>query len=126
MAGFAFIFAPAAFAHVGPTAAFAATIAASIRGLTFFGFGCAAVLVLASLAEFRRLWWLAAIAVVMCALSWYEVQVVVPLMERTPLQTPAYEALHHRSSAVYSAVLLLGLLGLGIATLSNPSHSAKR
>lgn len=72
MVGFAFFFAPAAFAHVGPTPAFAATIAASIVAITYFGYVCGGVVLLAALLELRSnagALWLAAIAVVMCALG---------------------------------------------------------
>lgn len=36
MASFAFIFAPIAFAHAGPTQGFAGTIAASVRAIVAF------------------------------------------------------------------------------------------
>lgn len=120
MVGFAFIFAPAAFAHVGPTPAFAATIATAIRGITDLGYGCAALVILASRPKIGRtglLWWLIAIAVLMSALGWYEVHAIVPAMESTALRTPAYDALHHRSSTIYSVILLLGLAGLVLSVL---------
>lgn len=120
MVGFAFFFAPAAFAHVGPTQAFAATIAASITAITYFGYVCGGVVVLSALFDVRcnrSILWLAAIAVVMCALGAYETNVIVPLMQHTPLQTPAYDALHHRSSSVYSVVLLLGLIAVALSAL---------
>jgi hypothetical protein len=120
MVGFAFFFAPAAFAHVGPTPAFAATIAASIVAITYFGYVCGGVAVLSALLELRSnrsAVWLAVIAVIMCALGAYETNVVVPLMQHTPLQTPAYDALHHRSSSVYSIVLLLGILAIALSAL---------
>lgn len=119
MLAFAFLFAPTAFAHIGPTPAFAATIADTIRKLTVFGYACAAAIVIACLpriARAPRLWALVAIAAVMTALSWYEVHAIVPLMERTTLATPAYETLHRRSSTVYGIVLLLGLIGFAVST----------
>jgi divalent metal cation (Fe/Co/Zn/Cd) transporter len=118
MVGFAFFFAPAAFAHVGPTPAFAATIAASIVAITYFGYVCGGVVVLSAVLEMRSnrsAVWLAAIALIMCALGAYETNVVVPLMQHTQLQTPAYDALHRRSSSVYSIVLLLGLVGMAFS-----------
>ena len=124
MIGFAFIFAPSAFSHIGATPAFAATIAASIRGVTVFGYGCTTAVVLACIPGLRRVprnWWLIAIALVMSALGWYEVQMVVPLMERTALQTPAYDALHHQSSSVYGVILILGLAGLGLSATEKRS-----
>ena len=57
----------------------------------------------------------------MSALGWYEVQMVVPLMERTALQTPAYDALHHQSSSVYGVILILGLAGLGLSATEKRS-----
>jgi hypothetical protein len=36
-------------------------------------------------------------------------------MEITPLQTPAYDALHHKSSTLYSGVLLAGLVSFVLA-----------
>lgn len=133
MIGFAFIFAPTAFAHIGPTAPFAATIAASIRGITALGYGCTAVVVLAcipQIARRRSFRWLIVIALVMCALSWYEVQAIVSAMEHTALRTPAYEALHRRSSTIYSAILLLGIAGTALSvyspvTRSKPSHAVR-
>lgn len=115
MVGFAFLFAPTAFSHVGPTPAFAATIADTIGKLTVLGYACAAIVLLASLPRIAvapRLRLLVALAAIMCALGWYEVHAIVPLMNQTPLQTPAYDALHRRSSTIYSIILLLGLTGL--------------
>lgn len=120
MVGFAFFFAPAAFAHVGPTPAFAATIAASIIAITYFGYVCGGIVILCALLELRSnrsAIWLAAIAVVMCALGAYETNAVVPLMQHTPLQTPAYDALHRRSSSIYSVILLLGLAGMALTAI---------
>jgi ABC-type transport system involved in multi-copper enzyme maturation permease subunit len=113
MIGFAFIFAPIAFATIGPTPAFAATIARVVGAVTVFGYACALIAVLASVALFgsqsRRSIAIVTLVVIMSALGLYETHAIVPLMQSTPLQTPAYDALHRRSSAVYSAILLCGL-----------------
>ncbi|GAC1614808.1 MAG: hypothetical protein NVS9B12_15430 [Vulcanimicrobiaceae bacterium] len=118
MAGFAFIFAPTAFHVIGPTPVFATTIAATLRALTAFGFGCAVVAALATLAlpgRFGRKSIVFAFAIAaMCGLSFFEIASVVPQMERTPLRTGAYEKLHRQSSRVYTAVLLLGFLSLAL------------
>lgn len=117
LAAFAFIFAPVAFAHVGPTPAFAATIARSVILLTASGYVCAALAALTSLAELRRApaRAIAIIALVVsaCVLGFYEVHAIVPAMQSTPLRTPAYDALHHRSSTVYSFILLAAAIALG-------------
>ncbi len=113
MIGFAFLFAPLAFSTLGPTPVFAALIARTMGAITLFGYGCAAAAVLASLTDLRarpaRAGALIVIALVMSALGWYEVHAIVPLMQQTALHTPAYDALHRRSSSIYAAVLILGL-----------------
>jgi hypothetical protein len=114
MTGFAFIFAPIAFHAVGPTPAFATTIASVVRALTTFGYICAIVAIVASaldLSRSRRMLVPLVAALAMSALGYYETRVIVPQMERTALQTPAYDALHRRSSSVYSVILLLGVAG---------------
>jgi hypothetical protein len=118
---FAFVFAPAAFAHVGPTPQFAATIAASLRTLGNLGslFGIAAVALTFVLGKHdpRR----APIVVLFVALAIASVTVenafIVPKMEATPLLTPAYEALHGWSSRVYSLALLAVLAAFGFSSL---------
>lgn len=119
MTGFAFIFAPIAFHTIGPTPKFAATIAATIGTIAFFGYICAAVAALATLPSFvafpRRSCAVLALLLLMTVLSFYETRAVVPRMEVTPLQTPAYDRLHERSSLVYGIVLLSGLAAFVIA-----------
>jgi hypothetical protein len=55
----------------------------------------------------------------MIALGYVETQFVLPRMELTPLQTPAYEALHKQSSTIYSIVLLSGIVAFVLAALPN-------
>lgn len=113
MTAFAFIFAPVAFAHVGPTTEFAATIAACVRVLTragdWLGLAAVAITLYANL-ESRRM----AAAIVACVAlaivaGFIETNTIVPQMAATPLHTSAYDALHRRSSEVYSLVLLSAL-----------------
>lgn len=115
MIGFAFIFAPLAFKALGPVPIFAALIAHTIDAITRFGYGCSIAAVIASLLDLRdriRAAVLAAIAIVMAALSSYETHTIVPTMQRTQIASPAYEALHRESSTIYGVVLLLGLVAL--------------
>jgi hypothetical protein len=121
MAGFAFLFAPVAFANVGPTPAFAATIAETLRALTrageVFGIVAAAITAFARIDTPRVAAGVIACVALMLALGFVETQYVIPQMQLTPLQTPAYEALHKQSSTIYSIVLLSGLVGFVLAAL---------
>lgn len=119
MIGFAFFFAPGAFAVLGPVPAFATIIARCIHAIAVFGYACTVlVLVPAALdvaARIRRRALPAAtaiMAVVMAALSWFVDARIVPAMQSIQIASPAYQALHHESSTVYSIVLLLGLAAL--------------
>ncbi len=119
LAGFAFIFAPIAFAHIGPTPQFAATIAANVRALVrvgdWFAIAAAAITLVGKL-ESRR----AAAAIIGCialaiVMGYVETVAIVPQMERTALLTPAYAALHRESSAVYGTAFLAALAAFIIA-----------
>lgn len=119
LAGFAFFFAPLAFAAMGPTPHFAAMIASIIERLTDFGYVCAIAAIAGVLAALRRsvrrsLIAIAAIVMLMAGLSWFEAAEIVPQMRVTPVATPAYAGLHHRSGTVYGSIFILGLLALGI------------
>jgi hypothetical protein len=120
MAGFAFVFAPIFFHHVGPTAAFAASVAASVSTIVRVGDWiavlAAAITVLARL-ESRGM----GVAIVGCLAvatlcGFIELSWIVPRMERTPLLTPAYDALHRESSAVYGIAFLTGLSALVLSS----------
>ncbi|MGZ3517731.1 MAG: DUF4149 domain-containing protein [Vulcanimicrobiaceae bacterium] len=128
MAGFAFIFAPIAFHAIGPTPQFAAMIAATIGAITSFGYGCAAVAALATLptigAHPRRSGSVLVLLVLMTVLGFYETHTIVPLMQSTPLQTPAYDALHQRSSSIYSVILLAGVAAF-IVSATTPKPSSR-
>lgn len=121
MTGFAFLFAPIAFAQVGPTPQFAATIAASVRAITVSGdvLAIVAAIVTLVLGESPR----TKATVIAClalaiAFGAIETSVIVPQMQNTPLLTPAYDALHRQSSGVYSAVLLFALIAFVLSSRS--------
>ena len=116
MAGFAFLFAPIVFAHVGPTPEFAAAIAGCIRGLTAVGSWLGIAAVILTLMFFRDRPPVAAAIVGCVAIAigagLVETSFVVPAMERTPLLTPAYEKLHRTSGGIYSIELVAALAAL--------------
>lgn len=120
LAGFAFFFAPTAFAHLGPTQAFADTVAACVLALARFGWLLGAIAVAAALLDRnapRRAALLTALAVVAAiGSSVVEVLAIVPHMQSTPLGTPAYDALHAQSSLVFGLGLLCALAGLAISS----------
>jgi len=120
LAGFAFFFAPVAFAHVGPTQAFADTIATCVLALARFGWMLGAIAVAAALldgAAPRRAATLTSLAVVLAiGFSVVEVVAIVPHMQSTPLGTPAYVALHRQSGLVFGLGLLCALAGLAISS----------
>jgi hypothetical protein len=121
MAAFAFIFAPIAFHNVGPTPAFAATIASCVRNIVAFGDVCAAIAAFITAGFFWRRTVRLADAIVMLCMAiaigcgTYEVAAIVPRMQATALLTPAYEALHKESSAVYGAAFLSVVAALVLA-----------
>ena len=122
MTGFAFLFAPIAFAHVGPTPQFAATIAGSVRAIAAFGGWlaviAAAITVFAKLETMRVRIAIVISTALALACSTYEVRAIIPKMQATPLLTAAYEALHRQSSGVYSAVLVFALIALVLSSRS--------
>ena len=121
MAGFAFLSAPATFHAMGPTPAFAALIASQIEELSFFGHVCAVIVVaacaiLAARAQARARWVaVGATTILMAFLVLVQGRWLLPQMRATPIQTAAYAALHHQSSTLYGAVLLLGIIALALA-----------
>ena len=119
MAGFAFLFAPAAFAHVGPIPAFASTIAACVREITQVGdwlaVAAVAITVFVRLESRRMAAIIVACLIIAVAAGFVETQLIVPKMESTPLETAAYDALHRQSSSVYSVVLLSALVAFTLS-----------
>jgi hypothetical protein len=120
MAAFAFIFAPLAFAHVGPTPAFAATIAACVRAIVQAGnwaaIAAAAISVFARLESRRTAAIIVACLTLAILCGVYETSAIVPQMERTPLLTPAYDILHRESSSVYGTTFLAALIALVLSS----------
>jgi hypothetical protein len=127
MAGFAFIFAPIAFRTIGPTPQFAAMIASTVGVLTTFGYACALIAALATLpalkAHPRHSAAVLALLVLMTVFGFYETHAIVPLMQSTTLQTPAYDALHRRSSSVYSVILVSGIVAFIVSATMPRSNS---
>ncbi len=125
LAGFAFFFAPIAFAHVGPTPAFAGTIAACVVALARFGWLLGAIAIAATIFDrdaaplAARVSTLAVIVAI--GLSIVEVLAIVPQMQTTPLGTPAYDALHRESGLVYG-IALLGALAAFVASSWRPAY----
>lgn len=124
LVGFAFISAPLAFRFVAPldVTRFAGLIAATIAELTLWGYVLGAIAMLAALARATfagdRVWdavriVLAALAL---ALTFYHQHAVVPAMLAVPdLSSPAYHALHARSTQIYGAAVLCVLAALVLA-----------
>ena len=113
MVGFAFVVAPIVFHALGPSTQFAGIIAGIINAIGTFGYACGAVALGATAILFRSQPRASTAIVILVALmllgNWYEGHAIVPLMAHTPLQTPGYVALHHRSSELYAGILLAGL-----------------
>lgn len=125
MAGFAFLFAPAAFTHTGPTPHFAATIADCVRKLGVLGDVCgivAVVLTLVDRAATRMKSAIVALLAIALGAGFYESSVIVARMQVTALMTPAYEALHHASSTTYSIVLLCVAGAFVLSALTRPGR----
>lgn len=120
LAGFAFLFAPVAFAHIGPTQAFADTIATCVLALVRAGWLLGAIALTAALLDRdapRRLALLTCVAVLPAAIfGAIEAVAIVPRMRLTPLGTPAYAALHAQSGLVFGLALLCALAGLALSS----------
>ena len=124
LVGFAFISAPLAFRLVAPldVARFAGLIAGTVADLTVWGYvlGGIAILVALVRASFAgdRVWDAARIVLVAIALvlTFYHQHAVVPAMLAVPdFTSPAYHALHARSTQIYGAALLCVLAALVLA-----------
>lgn len=122
--GFAFVSAPLAFRFVAPLDVrhFAELTAASLGALTVWGYVLGALAVVVALVRSAgasdRTWDFVRAALVLIALglATYEQRAVVPAMEETTdVRSPAYAALHARSTAVYGGVTLLALVALVLA-----------
>jgi Domain of unknown function (DUF4149) len=121
--GFAFVFAPIAFAHIGATPPFAATIAACLQTIVRIGgwiaVVAAAITVFAGLESRRAAAVIVGLLALAIACGAYETSFIIPQMQQTPLLTPTYEALHRESSSVYGVALLAVLIALGVSSRRN-------
>ena len=127
--GFAFVFAPLAFRIVAPgdLGRFATLIAGSIATLTLWGYvlvGIAIVVAVLRAAGAADRTWDAVRLVLMLgalALITWERQGVVPAMETSrDVTSPAYRALHARSTEIYGGAALLALVALILAASRAP------
>ncbi len=126
LVGFAFVSAPLAFRIVAPVdvARFAALTAQTLGSLTVWGYVLGGVALLAailrSVGAGDRTWDFVRAALVALALgcATYEQRAIVPLMQASAdVHSPAYAALHQRSTVVYGAGLLLVLAALVMAAI---------
>jgi hypothetical protein len=135
LTGFAFVFAPVAFAHLGSRLdTFAAIIGASLGTLAQLGYWCGAIVVVTSIvASFERRSRTAIVRIgcvlVMLALVTYAQQAIAPAMMQTqasfgasfdtiPKSDPRrirYDELHAESSRLYGVVLVLGFVAIALS-----------
>ena len=135
LAGFAFVFAPVAFANLrNDLDVFAAIVGSTLGALTVLGYVCGGIAILTSCMAIvatrsRIAIARAACVVAMLVLVTYSQHAIVPAMVSTqasfhgsfasvPKSDPRrvrYDALHSESSRVYGAVLLLGLLAIALS-----------
>lgn len=124
LCGFAFIFAPIAFRIVAPTdvGRFAALTSAILGALAVMGYVCGGVAIVMALwrsrdagdriFDFVR----ATLIAVALALVWFQSRAIVPAMAAvSDVTSPAYHALHGRSTLVYGSVVVLGLVAIVMA-----------
>ena len=121
-AAFAFLFAPLAFGIVGGRnlGAFAALIAHSVDALAAWGEVAGTVAIACALL--LRAWPRVLLVALALVCVTYETRVIVPAM--TALgdpASPAYHALHARSTQVYGAALLAAAVALILAAASRPA-----
>jgi hypothetical protein len=121
LAGFAFVSAPLAFRIVAPldVGRFASLTAQTIGTLTVWGYVLGALAVVAGLLRAvtagDRTWDFARAALILIALglATYEQRAIVPEMAgASDVRSPAYHALHQRSTQVYGGVVLLVFVAL--------------
>jgi hypothetical protein len=124
LCGFAFIFAPAAFAGIPDVSQFATLIAANLRTLAELGAICGGLAIVVALirsfdaADRTNDIVRAGLLLVALLLVAYETFAIVPAMAAiADLHSPEYAALHGRSSQVYGGVVLLALAALVMAAV---------
>jgi hypothetical protein len=122
--GFAFVSAPLAFRIVAPldVGRFAALTAQTLAALTVWGYVLGGLAIVAAVLRAAtagdRTWDAVRIALVAAALglATYENQAIVPAMAATTdVRSADYHALHQRSTQVYGAVVLFGIVALVLA-----------
>jgi hypothetical protein len=130
LAGFAFIFAPAAFRILGGSdvAHFAALTAAVLGKLAPFGYICGSIAIVVALVRSREAgertydFTRALFILVALGLVFFQSATIIPAMAATTdFHSDAYHALHARSSAIYGAAMLLGLIALVMAAARKDS-----
>jgi hypothetical protein len=131
MIGFAFIFAPIAFHHIGNLSQFAALIGAVIRQIDVLGAYAGIVILTATFFSGRNRLRSTRQACVVAMLigTGYEHFAIIPRMERALAAVPGsltnlaandpvrvgYDQLHHASSTLYGVVVILGVVTLALA-----------
>ena len=143
LVGFAFIFAPIAFRTIPDIDLFTKVTTRVLGALATLGYVCGSLAVMVTVwrairSSAPRLDLIrTCFVVLMLALVAYQARTIVPEMETTsasfhvPITSITksdprrvrYDALHHRSSVVYGAVLLLGFATIAIATLRKSSSA---
>jgi hypothetical protein len=124
LCGFAFIFAPAAFANVPDLTQFANLTAANLRILAQVGAVCGGLAIVVALVrsldasdrtnDIVR----AALILIALLLVAYETFAIVPAMAAiTDLRSPDFADLHQRSMQVYGGVVVLALAALVMAAV---------
>lgn len=129
LTGFAFASAPIAFRLIAPldVVRFAALTQGTLTVLTRWGYTLGTIALIAALlraagasdrvADVAR----AALIVLALALTFYHQHVIVRAMLGTEIGSPAYHALHTRSSLIYGAALVALLAALVVAAVRRES-----
>jgi hypothetical protein len=124
LCGFAFIFAPAAFANVPDLTQFAKLTAANLRVLAGVGAVCGGVAIVVALARSRdaadRTNDIVRAALILLALLLVAVETfaIVPAIATiTDVHSPDFAQLHQRSTQVYGGVVVLTLAALIMAAV---------
>jgi hypothetical protein len=124
LCGFAFIFAPAAFALVPDTTQFANLTATNLRALSYVGAVCGGLGIVIALvrsgdaADRTNDIGRAGLLLVALLLVAYETYAVIPAMTAIPdVHSADFAALHQRSTQVYGGVVVLTLAALVLAAV---------
>jgi len=131
LAGFAFVFAPAAFDRLPDTAQFGALVGVVLARLNWLGYVCCAIALLSVFVRSREDASLgrgsalrALLIVAMLVIVVIEAQIVFPAVhDATGL---ARNNLHSLSTGLYAAVMVLGVVALALSVLSRPEATRPR